>query len=149
MNRAFPVLLCIVVFAAPVLTATSTAASSTDVASFDQCQGPVSSWRENELVEGGSLAGFLEATQDHQAWLDGKGLDVRIRTWTAFEPVPEEERPGKLVAFGSEVVYPSYDAFDDVMSAREADRDEAYEAFAQKYRDNTAIKAYRLVCLSE
>ncbi len=95
------------------------------------------------------MAGFLEAARDHQAWLDGKGHKVRIKTWTAFEPVPEEERPGPQVAFGSEVVYPSLDAFSEVMSARDTDRDEAYEAFAQKYRDNTTIKEQRLVCLSE
>ncbi len=153
MNRAFSIVLCLVLFGMPLL-ARADAASSTDVASFGECKGPVSSWRENQLIEGGSVAGFLEATRDHQAWLDGKGYEVRIRTWTAFEPPaddapPAERQAGKRVAFGSDVVYPSFDTFATVMSARETDRDEAYAAFVQKYRKNAAVNAYRLVCLSE
>ena len=100
MNRALPILLCLVLFATPLLAAKTAAASSTDVARFEKCQGPVSAWRENELIEGGSLTGFLEATREHQAWLDGKGYKVRVRTWTAFKPPvpPSAKRAGKQVA---------------------------------------------------
>ena len=147
-----PILLCLVLFVTPLLAAKPAAASSTDVARFEKCQGPVSAWRENELIEGGSLAGFLEATREHQAWLDGKGYKVRVRTWNAFKPPvpPSAKRAGKQVAFGSELVYPSFDAFTKVMSTRQLDRnDRAYRAVLQKYKKNTTVKTHRLVCLSE
>ena len=125
-----------------------------DEAAWEECEGPVSVWRENELTEGGTVAGFVEATQDHRAWLAAKGHDVQIRSWTAFEP-PESDGPDgntqstRRVAFGSEVVYPSFDAFTKVVSTREEEVDEAYDAFVAKYRKNTTIKATRLLCLSE
>ena len=130
------------------------AGHSIDVAAWGECEGPVSVWRENELTEGGTVAGFVEATEDHQAWLQAKGHDVQVRSWTAFEPPesdgPDEERAApRRIAFGSEVVYPSFDAFSRVVSAREEEVDETYDAFVAKYRKNTTIKATRLLCLSE
>ncbi len=147
-------LLCVGLVAVVYSPSPAAAAHSTDVAAWGECEGPVSVWRENELTEGGTVAGFVEAAQDHQAWLEAKGHEVQIRSWTAFElpesDGPDEERRAtRRVAFGSEVVYPSFDAFTKVSSSREEEIDEAYDAFVAKYRKNTTIKATRLLCLSE
>ena len=123
-------------------------------ASFEECPGPVATWRDNELAEGGSHEGFLEATRDHLAWLESKGhTEVQIRTWVAFDPgdggpLNQDSSP-QQVGFGSEVVYPSFAYANEVYSKRESDRDEAYEAFVAKYRANTVVKTTLLVCLSE
>lgn len=147
-------LLCVGVVALIDSPWPAAAGHSTDVAAWDECEGPVSVWRENELTENGTVAGFLEASRDHQAWLEAKGHDVQVRSWTAFEPPdpdgPDEERRAtSRIAFGSEVIYPSFDAFTKVFSTREEEVDEAYEAFVAKYRKNTTIKATRLLCSSD
>lgn len=128
--------------------------ADTAVASLGECPEAVATWRDNELVEGGSREGFLEAVRDHRAWLVNKGYEkVRIRTWSAFEPMAGDASnqgpSNQLVGFGSEVVYPSFDYASEIWSKRESDRDEDYEAFVAKYRANTVIKTTRMLCLSE
>lgn len=99
----------------------------------ENCEGNPAVFRFNVAKEGGTYTGLEEAAADHKDWLYGKGhTDVEFYT---FAGGPRDD--AEQVAIGTVIVYPSWARMNEILDARDGDRDEGYDAFVAKYGQNT------------
>ena len=103
----------------------------------EACEGRVAVLRFNVAKDGGSYAGFVEAVEDHRAFVHGRGnSDVEFSTFAGGL-----DAEGGDAVFGSVIVYPSVQRQDEIRAARAADESAetqaSFDAFVAKYQANT------------
>jgi len=109
----------------------------------DLCKGRLETIRISKIKEGGTLAGFLEAVADHNAWYRSHGVDSNLQVVAR-----EIKRDPKTNSFSI--------AEDEVVTIHinppprdENKRDAAWDAFVKKYRDNSDVVTARMICVPD
>lgn len=98
------------------------------------CPGRLAVLRFNTAAAGASLEEFRNAVAAHEAWLASKGYgDVEVAVLSSRRTIDGAD----AFLFGSALIYPSSTRYQEIVDARDADRDEAYDAFVARYRDAT------------
>jgi len=108
------------------------------------CDGHIAMLRRSEIVEGGSIAGFLEAARDHMAWYRNHGV-VTNRQLVA-RVVERDPETGREIPSDREIVTLHIDPPDrDELPVGDA----AWQAFVTKYVANSKIVEARRICLPD
>jgi len=108
------------------------------------CEGHVAMLRRSEIIEGGSIEGFLEATRHHIAWYRSNGVETNIQV--VARVIERDVETGREIPSDREIVTLHIDPPD-----REGlpIGDEAWEAFVAEYVANSKIVEARRICLPD
>lgn len=108
------------------------------------CDGRIAMLRRSEIIEGGSIEGFLEATRDHMAWYRNNGIDTNIQV--VARVVERDSETGREIPSDREIVTLHIDPPDQEGLPV---GDEAWEAFVAEYVANSKIVEARRICLPD
>lgn len=125
-----------------LLAGVSTAALAED---SDPCKGHYTVVRKSEIIDGGSMAGFLEAAKDQQAWYRANGV---TKNEIIASPVVLVDEASGATSVSDKLAMTFH------VNAPGPDMDlpkgnEGWNAFVAKYEANSKILETTLVCWSE
>jgi len=105
------------------------------------CDGRRATVRISDITPAGSVKGFMEAVAAHKAWVASHGLtkDEIITVPVIVRDEKTRARSYSDKEFWSIHIHGSNDP--------DPKHDEAYDAFAKMYRDNSDIKASYDICV--
>lgn len=108
------------------------------------CDGRIVMLRRSEIVPGGSIEGFLEATRQHVAWYRSHGVETNIQV--VARVVERDAETGREIPSDSEIV---------TLHVNPPDPeglpvgDEAWQAFVGLYSKNARIVDATRICLPD
>jgi hypothetical protein len=133
----------ILIAAAVLGTATAAAAADVPGDPMDVCKGKLEIFRIHKIKPTGTMAGFLKAAADHDAWFKshgytGDGVGVARQM--------EYDEKKKTFSFSEkEVVTVHFNPSGVPIEKQDAD----YKAFEKEYNDNADILTERLFCVGQ
>ena len=137
--RLFSGLLAVMALAAPLPVLAATAASSTDPHAL--CDGQIEMIRISKIKPTGSVAGFLEAVADNNAWYRSHGSTSNIQLAARELHYDKEAKTFSLAEDEIVTIHINPPGPD----GRTVDA--AWNAFVKKYEDNSEIVTQKMICV--
>ena len=123
-------------------------------AKFSECQGKVANYYLSNLVDGGSVEGWLKAAAMHEKYYTNRGFEVEVLTEMQYSVDEDGNVSDKFVSLDTLVVWNSLSArnefqtYLDNRSSQHVNRDEKeFSAFVNLYEKNTKIAERKRLCM--
>ena len=123
-------------------------------AKFSECQGKVANYYLSNLVDGGSVEGWLKAAAMHEKYYTNRGFEVEVLTEMQYSVDEDGNVSDKFVSLDTLVVWNSLSArnefqtYLDNRSSEQVNRDEKeFSAFVNLYEKNTKIAERKRLCM--
>ena len=121
---------------------------------FSECQGKVANYYLSNLVDGGSVEGWLKAAAMHEKYYTNRGFEVEVLTEMQYSVDEDGNVSDKFVSLDTLVVWNSLSArnefqtYLDNRSSEQVNRDEKeFSAFVNLYEKNTKIAERKRLCM--
>jgi hypothetical protein len=109
---------------------------------MDYCKGRIEIFRLSTITPKGTMAGFLKAAADHEAWFKAHGYAGD--TFGVARTI-EYDKTSKTFKFSEKDVVTVHINPSQVPTDKQ---DEGYKAFVKEYRDNSDITTERFLCVA-
>ena len=123
-------------------------------AKFSECQGKVANYYLSNLVDSGSVEGWLKAAAIHEKYYTNRGFEVEVLTEMQYSVDEDGNVSDKFVSLDTLVVWNSLSArnefqtYLDNRSSEQVNRDEKeFSAFVNLYEKNTKIAERKRLCM--
>ena len=123
-------------------------------AKFSECQGKVANYYLSNLVDGGSVEGWLNAAAMHEKYYTNRGFEVEVLTEMQYSVDEDGNVSDKFVSLDTLVVWESLSArnefqkYLDNRSSQQTERDEKeFSAFVNLYEKNTKVTERKRLCI--
>ena len=123
-------------------------------AKFSECQGKVANYYLSNLVDGGSVEGWLKAAAMHEKYYNDRNFEVEVLTEMQYSVDEDGNVSDKFVSLDTLVVWNSLSArnefqtYLDNRSSEQVNRDEKeFSAFVNLYEKNTKIAERKRLCM--
>ena len=125
-----------------------------ETAKFSECEGKVANYYLSNLVDGGSIEGWLKAADMHQKYYDDRKFEVEVLTELQYSVDEDGNTSDNFVSLDTLVVWDSLSArnqFQNYLnnrSLKQIEKDEKdYSAFVDLYEKNTKITDRKRLCM--
>ena len=125
-----------------------------ETAQFSECEGKVANYYLSNLVDGGSIEGWLKAADMHQKYYDYRKFEVEVLTELQYSVDEDGNTSDNFVSLDTLVVWDSLSArnqFQNYLNNRNSkqiEKDEKdYSAFVDLYEKNTKITERKRLCM--
>ena len=123
-------------------------------AKFSECQGKVANYYLSNLVDGGSVEGWLNAAAMHEKYYTNRGFEVEVLTEMQYSVDEDGNVSDKFTSLDTLVVWNSLSArnefqtYLDNRSSEQVERDEKeFSAFVNLYEKNTKVTERKRLCM--
>ena len=123
-------------------------------AKFSEFQGKVANYYLSNLIDGGSVEGWLKAAAMHEKYYTNRGFEVEVLTEMQYSVDEDGNVSDKFVSLDTLVVWNSLSArnefqtYLDNRSSEQVNRDEKeFSAFVNLYEKNTKIAERKRLCM--
>ena len=142
-------------FLTTMLAITSLSLYSSELSSspkLEDCKGSPASYYVSKLIEGGTIDGWIKATEMHQAYYEDRGFNVRIVPSIQYLPDDENNGPeDEIFRLSTHVIHPSraeQEKFWEWNQNERTDSDlKARATFIAQYDKNNEVTARRYLCI--
>ena len=116
------------------------------------CKGSPASYYVSKLIEGGTIEGWIKATEMHQAYYEDRGFNVSIVPSIQYLPDDQNDGPeDEIFRLSTHVIHPSraeQEKFWEWNQNERTDSDrKARAAFIAEYDKNNEVTARRYLCI--
>ena len=123
-------------------------------AKFSECQGKVANYYLSNLVDGGSVEGWLKAAAMHEKYYNDRNFKVEVLTEMQYSVDEDGNVSDKFVSLDTLVVWNSLSArnefqkYLDNRSSEQVEKDEKeFSAFVNLYEKNTKVTERKRLCM--
>ena len=123
-------------------------------AKFSECQGKVANYYLSNLVDGGSVEGWLKAAAMHEKYYNNRNFKVEVLTEMQYSVDEDGNVSDKFVSLDTLVVWNSLSArnefqkYLDNRSSKQVEKDEKeFSAFVNLYEKNTKVTERKRLCM--
>ena len=123
-------------------------------AKFSECQGKVANYYLSNLIDGGSVEGWLKAAAMHEKYYNDRNFKVEVLTEMQYSVDEDGNVSDKFVSLDTLVVWNSLSArnefqkYLDNRSSEQVEKDEKeFSAFVNLYEKNTKVTERKRLCM--
>tara|TARA_B100000963_G_scaffold277854_1_gene246239 strand:- start:220 stop:666 length:447 start_codon:yes stop_codon:yes gene_type:complete len=123
-------------------------------AKFSECQGKVANYYLSNLVDGGSVEGWLKAAAMHEKYYNDRNFKVEVLTEMQYSVDEDGNVSDKFVSLDTLVVWNSLSARNEFQkylenrSSEQVEKDEKeFSAFVNLYEKNTKVTERKRLCM--
>ena len=123
-------------------------------AKFSECQGKVANYYLSNLVDGGSVEGWLKAAAMHEKYYNNRNFKVEVLTEMQYSVDEDGNVSDKFVSLDTLVVWNSLSARNEFQkylenrSSEQVEKDEKeFSAFVNLYEKNTKVTERKRLCM--
>ena len=123
-------------------------------AKFSECQGKVANYYLSNLVDGGSVEGWLKAAAMHEKYYNNRNFKVEVLTEMQYSVDEDGNISDKFVSLDTLVVWNSLSARNEFQkylenrSSEQVEKDEKeFSAFVNLYEKNTKVTERKRLCM--
>jgi hypothetical protein len=141
MTNRFPFLVAAAALLSLSLAAQAADAPKSAASPEDLCDGQVQTIRISKIKSNGSLAGFMEAVADNNAWYKSHNVEGGIQIGARVITRDPESKAFRL-AEDEVVTIHTYPA-----KFQPPGHDDAWKAFVKKYQENSTVETQKMICV--
>ena len=123
-------------------------------AKFSECKGKVANYYLSNLIDGGSVEGWLKAAAMHEKYYNDRNFEVEVLTEMQYSVDEDGNVSDKFVSLDTLVVWNSLSArnefqkYLDNRSSEQIEKDEKeFSAFVNLYEKNTKVTERKRLCM--
>ena len=123
-------------------------------AKFSECQGKVANYYLSNLVDGGTVEGWLKAAAMHEKYYNDRNFKVEVLTEMQYSVDEDGNVSDKFVSLDTLVVWNSLSARNEFQkylenrSSEQVEKDEKeFSAFVNLYEKNTKVTERKRLCM--
>ena len=123
-------------------------------AKFSECQGKVANYYLSNLVDGGTVEGWLKAAAMHEKYYNDRNFKVEVLTEMQYSVDEDGNVSDKFVSLDTLVVWNSLSARNEFQkylenrSSEQVEKDEKeFSSFVNLYEKNTKVTERKRLCM--